>query len=122
MNMEAIVNFVSTQGADFALKLLGALVAWVVGRWIISLAIKAFGAAMAAGKKIDATLANYLKSILGLVLNIILVLAVLDIFGVKTTNFAALLASAGLAIGAAWSGLLSHLPPASSCRCCARSR
>ena len=45
MNMEAIVNFLSTQGADFALKLLGALVAWVVGRWIISLVIKAFGAA-----------------------------------------------------------------------------
>lgn len=108
MNMEAIVNFLSTQGADFALKLLGALVAWIVGRWIISLVIRAFGAAMAAGKKIDATLANYLKSILGVVLNIILVLAVLDIFGVKTTSFAALLAGAGLAIGAAWSGLLGH--------------
>ena len=108
MNKEAIVDFVSTQGADFALKLLGALVAWVVGRWIIGLVIKAFGAAMAAGRKIDATLANYLKSILSVVLNIILVLAVLDIFGVKTTSFAALLAGVGLAIGAAWSGLLGH--------------
>ena len=58
MNMEAIVDFLSTQGADFALKLLGALVAWIVGRWIISLVLKAFGAAMAAGKKIDATLAR----------------------------------------------------------------
>jgi len=39
---------------------------------------------------------------------VFLVLAVLDIFGVKTTSFAALLAGAGLAIGAAWSGLLGH--------------
>jgi small conductance mechanosensitive channel len=108
MNIDAIVNFVTTQGADFALKLLGALVAWVIGRWLIALVLHGFGAAMAAGKKIDATLANYLKSILGVVLNIILVLAILDIFGVKTTSFAALLAGAGLAIGAAWSGLLAQ--------------
>ncbi|OYU90322.1 MAG: mechanosensitive ion channel protein MscS [Burkholderiales bacterium PBB5] len=93
MNLEAIVNFLSTQGADFGLKLLGAL---------------AFGAALAAGKKVDATLTNYLKSILGVVLNIVLVLAILDIFGVKTTSFAALLAGAGLAIGTAWGGLLTH--------------
>ena len=37
-----------------------------------------------------------------------LILAILDIFGVRTTSFTALLAGAGLAIGAAWGGLLSH--------------
>lgn len=35
-------------------------------------------------------------------------LAILDIFGVKTTSFATLLAGAGLAIGAAWSGMLGN--------------
>jgi small conductance mechanosensitive channel len=108
MNMETVITFITTQGADFLLKLLGALAAWIIGRWLIGLVLRAFGAAMAAGKKIDLTLANYLKSIVGVVLNIILVLAILDIFGVKTTSFAALLAGAGLAIGAAWSGLLGH--------------
>ena len=108
MNADVIVTFLSTQGADFALKLLGALAAWIVGRWIINLVLAAFGAALVAGKKIDATLSHYLKSILGVMLNIVLILAILDIFGVKTTSFAALLAGAGLAIGAAWGGLLSH--------------
>ena len=108
MNVEAIVNFLSTQGADFGLKMLGALAAWIVGRWLIGLALRAFAAAMVAGKKVDATLSNYLRSILGVVLNIVLVLAILDIFGVKTTSFAALLAGAGLAIGTAWGGLLTH--------------
>jgi small conductance mechanosensitive channel len=42
------------------------------------------------------------------VLTIVLVLAILDIFGVRTTSFAALLAGAGLAIGTAWGGLLTH--------------
>jgi hypothetical protein len=60
------------------------------------------------GGKIDETLAHYLKSITSVLLNIVLILAILDIFGVKTTSFAALLAGAGLAIGAAWSGMLGN--------------
>ena len=108
MDVEAIMTFLSTQGVDFGLKILGAIAAWIVGRWLIDLVLRAFGAAMARGRKFDATLAHYLKSILGVVLNIVLVLAILDIFGVKTTSFAALLAGAGLAIGTAWGGLLAH--------------
>lgn len=108
MNIEAIVSFLSTQGADFGLKILGALAAWIIGRWIIGLVLAGFNAAVARGKKIDATLARYLTSILNVVLNIVLVLAILDIFGVRTTSFAALLAGAGLAIGTAWGGLLTH--------------
>jgi small conductance mechanosensitive channel len=108
MNAETIVTFLTTQGADFGLKILGALAAWIVGRWLISLVLRGVGAALERGQKVDATLANYLRSILGVVLNVILVLAILDIFGVKTTSFAALLAGAGLAIGTAWGGLLTH--------------
>ncbi|MBI5257599.1 MAG: mechanosensitive ion channel family protein [Burkholderiales bacterium] len=108
MYVETIVNFLSTQGADFGLKLLGALAAWILGRWIIGLVLKAFNAAVAHGKRIDGTLAKYLSSILNVVLNLVLILAILDIFGVRTTSFVALLAGAGLAIGTAWGGLLTH--------------
>ena len=108
MYVETIINFLSTQGLDFGLKLLGALAAWIVGRWVIGLVVKAFNAVVARGQKIDATLAKYLSSIISMVLTVVLVLSILDIFGVRTTSFAALLAGAGLAIGAAWSGLLSH--------------
>ena len=108
MNVETIVTFVSTQGVDFVLKILGALAAWIVGRWLIGLALRGMGLALERGKKVDATLANYLKSILSVLLNVVLVVAILDIFGVKTTSFAALLAGAGLAIGTAWGGLLAH--------------
>ena len=38
MNMEAIWTFVTTQGVDFAMKVVGALVIWVVGRWLIGFA------------------------------------------------------------------------------------
>ncbi len=108
MNSEVIWTFLSTQGADFGLKLLGALAAWIIGRWLIGLALRLMGAALNRGGKVDQTLAHYLTSILSVLLNVILVMAILDIFGVKTTSFAALLAGAGLAIGTAWGGLLSH--------------
>ena len=108
MNIDAIVKFLSTEGADFALKMVAALAAWIIGRWLIGLLLRGFGALLERGKRVDATLANYLQSILGVVLNIVLALAILDIFGVKTTSFVALLAGAGLAIGTAWGGLLAH--------------
>ena len=108
MYVDTMINFLSTQGLDFALKLLGALAAWIIGRWIIGMVVRAFNAVVARGHKIDATLAKYLSSIISVVLTVLLVMSILDIFGVRTTSFAAMLAGAGLAIGAAWSGLLSH--------------
>jgi small conductance mechanosensitive channel len=63
---------------------------------------------MEQGRKIDETLIRYLKSIISVLLTVVLILAILDIFGIRTTSFAALLAGAGLAIGAAWSGMLAH--------------
>ena len=93
---------------DFGIKPLTAIVAWIIGRWLINLAVGLIGKAFRRGGKIDATLAHYLKSIIAIVLNIIMILAILDIFGIRTTSFAALLAGAGLAIGAAWSGMLGN--------------
>ena len=47
-------------------------------------------------------------SALNLVLNVILIFALLGVFGIQTTGFAAILAAAGVAIGVAISGLLAH--------------
>ena len=44
-----------------------------------------------------------------MLLNIALIVAILGFFGIETTTFAALMAGVGIAIGAAWSGLLAHL-------------
>lgn len=57
---------------------------------------------------VDTTLTKYLGSIVAIALNIALVLGILGYFGIQTTSFAALLAGAGVAIGAAWSGLLGN--------------
>ena len=108
MNTDVILKFLTTEGADFALKIVGALAAWIIGRWLIGLATRLMGKALERGNKFDATLITYLKSIVSVGLTIILVMSILGIFGVQTTSFAALLAGAGLAIGAAWSGMLGN--------------
>ena len=108
MNTEAIWIFLTTQGVDFGLKVIGALIAWAVGRWLIGLAQRLVAKALERGKRMDPTLSHYLVSILGVLLNIVLILSILDMFGVRTTSFAVLLAGAGLAIGTAWGGLLTH--------------
>src|SRR5580765_2380599 len=91
----------------FALKVAGAIAAYIVGRMLIrfasSLVIKAL-----ERQKVDPTVTRYVGSILGVVLNIILVVAILGYFGVETTSFAALVAGLGIAVGAAWGGLLSN--------------
>lgn len=108
LDKDVVWTFLSTQGMDFGLKLLGALVAWFIGRWVIGILKRLTNAALQRGHRIDATLAVYLSAAVGVALNVLLILAILDIFGVRTTSFAALLAGAGLAIGTAWGGLLAH--------------
>lgn len=108
MDTDVIWTFLSTQGLDFGLKALGAIVAWFVGRWLIGILKRLTSAALQRGHRIDPTLTVYMTAAVGVALNVLLILAILDIFGVKTTSFAALLAGAGLAIGTAWGGLLTH--------------
>ena len=89
-----------------ALKILGAIVLWIIGRALIRFALKMMVRALDR-QTLDATVVGYLRSALSILLNVILVVALLGFFGVQTASFAALLAGVGIAIGVAWSGLLS---------------
>jgi small conductance mechanosensitive channel len=91
----------------FGLKVIGAIAVFVVGRWLIGMVGRLVSAGMAR-QTIDLTVQRYLASFITVALNIILVVAILGYFGVETTSFAALVAGAGVAIGAAWSGLLGN--------------
>jgi small conductance mechanosensitive channel len=107
MDIPALQTLVSATLLAAVVKILTAIAFWVVGRWIIRRVVMVTQAGMKRGN-IDATLSRYLGAVLGIVLNVTLVLGILGYFGIQTTSFAALLAGAGLAIGAAWSGLLGN--------------
>ncbi|MDI1482867.1 mechanosensitive ion channel family protein [Polyangium sp. y55x31] len=95
-------------GMNVGLKILGAIVLWIIGRLVIR-AVRGILDRNLQAREIDATVSKYLSSVAGVLLNILLLLSVLSIFGIETTTFAGLLAAAGVAIGVAWSGLLANL-------------
>lgn len=107
MNWQNLGQSIVLWGAQFGIKILGAILLWVVGRALISFAIKLLKRALMK-RPIEPTVINYIASTVSILLNITLVVAILGYFGVQTTTFAALIASAGLAVGLAWSGLLSN--------------
>ncbi|MBN4665890.1 mechanosensitive ion channel family protein [Pandoraea nosoerga] len=91
----------------FGLKIVMAVVIWIVGGIVINLVARLVRSAMSR-RAIDPTLVRYTESTLRIALRIALILSILSVCGIETTSFAALLAAAGVAIGAAWSGLLSN--------------
>ncbi len=105
--MNASIQTGLTLLTTFGLKVLGAIVLWFVGRWLIRLAGKLVGRALER-QSLDRTVVVYLQSALGILLNVVLIVALLGYFGVETASFAALLVGVGLAVGAAWSGLLAN--------------
>jgi small conductance mechanosensitive channel len=108
MNFDGLMSYLATNGVDLLIKLAVATAIWVIGRWIIAKIMVVVTHGISRGGKIDATMSRYITSILSVLLTIGLVMGILGYLGVQTTSFAALLAGAGLAIGTAWGGLLTH--------------
>ena len=95
------------KGTDIGVRVLGAILLWVIGRMVIRGVLRMMDRALNR-QKVDPTLIRYMDSAASTLLNIVLGIAVLSVFGVETTTFAGLLAAAGVAIGMAWSGLLAN--------------
>jgi len=100
-------DIIATTATDVGLKVLAAIAFWVIGRWLIGVAVGMVRAALEK-QKVDPTVLRYVGSIVTVTLNVLLVIGILGYFGIQTTTFAALLAAAGVAIGMAWSGLLAN--------------
>ncbi|MCC5945067.1 MAG: mechanosensitive ion channel [Bernardetiaceae bacterium] len=90
-----------------AFPVLYALIAFIVGWFIVGVVQK--GIKKAIDKSIsDASLSNFLVSLIGVVLKILLFLTVIGILGVQTTSFAAILGAASLAVGLSLQGSLAN--------------
>ena len=100
-------SFVRLYLIPMAWKIAGGVAVWLIGNYAIRFFRTGLRRAMKI-RQIDVTLARYLDTSASVVLQLLVLIAVLGVLGVETTSFAALLAAAGIAIGAAWSGLLSN--------------
>ena len=107
MNADAISKLLQTYVIPGAIGLLKAVAVWYIGRWGINVGVNILRKTL-THNKLDATLVRYLCSIVGGLLTVFLALGVMSVVGIETTSFAAVAAGAGLAIGAAWSGMLAN--------------
>ncbi len=107
MNLEQLLNYTEGFVLLYGPKLIGAIVVWIIGSWVIKMITNAF-AKMLDKKGTDESLKPFLKNIVGVLLKIMLVISVLSMLGIEMTSFIAILAAAGLAVGMALSGTLQN--------------
>lgn len=94
-------------GVDMGGRIIAAIVVFIVGRFLISLLNKMV-ARVLDKRKVEISVKTFVRSLVNILLTILLIVAVIGKLGVDTTSFAALLASAGVAIGMALSGNLQN--------------
>mgnify|MGYP003450128414 FL=1 len=92
---------------DLGGRILAALIIFIIGKILVNWANKLF-ARMLEKRKVEPSIQSFLKSIVNITLLVLLFLAVIGKLGIELTSFAALLASAGVAVGMALSGNLSN--------------
>jgi small conductance mechanosensitive channel len=108
MDLNDVVQRAAPVLVAAAWKVAGAIALWILGRVLISFALRMVERALGRQQNFDVTLSRYVQTALSILLNVALVVAVLGFFGVETTTFAALIAAGGVAIGIAWGGLLTN--------------
>lgn len=92
---------------EFGPKVIGAILIWIIGRWVIKMLLKGINKGMNRGDY-DESLKKFLLNLINWILKILLIIVVLGTVGVETTSFAAIIAAAGLAIGLALQGSLAN--------------
>ncbi len=103
-----LIDKVKNMAIEYAPKLAGAIIVYIIGSWLIKKAGRIITKLMNA-RHYEPSLQSFLTSVFMVMMNIILMLTVVGMLGVNTTSFAALLAGAGIAIGAALNGTLGNL-------------
>lgn len=92
---------------DYGLKLIGAIVIWIIGSWVIKQLLKALKKVMAKASY-EESLQKFLVNLIKWALKIVLIIVVLGTLGIETTSLAAVIAAAGLAVGLALQGSLGN--------------
>jgi len=98
---------ISQWALTFCKSVIVAIIVYIVGshliKWTCKLSVKAL-----KKSNVDESLYGFLTSIISVSLWLVLAIIIISLFGVETSSFIALFASAGVAIGMALSGTLQN--------------
>ena len=106
--MDEFIEQIIILGTEAGKSILLAAIVAVIGYYIVRF-INNMVARILERRNVEPTVQSFLKSFVNITLLILLILTIVSTLGVNTTSLAALLASAGLAVGMALSGNLQNL-------------
>lgn len=92
---------------SLGLKILAAIVVYIIGRWVIKW-LRKFIDRFLERRNIEKTVKSFLDSLANITFKVLLFLIIVNILGIQTTSFAAILAAAGLAVGMSMKDNLSN--------------
>lgn len=92
---------------SLGIKIVAAIVIFIIGRWIINW-LRKFIDRFLVRRHIEATVRSFLDSLANITLKLILFLLIVNILGIQTTSFAAIIAAVGLAVGMSMKDNLSN--------------
>lgn len=104
---EAFWKGVMQEATQFGLKVLAAIVIYIVGAWLIG-RLKKVLLSIFERRNTERTLASFVTSFVSIALTVLLIIVIISTLGVDTTSLAALLAAGGMAIGMALSGTVQN--------------
>ncbi|WP_418833827.1 mechanosensitive ion channel family protein [Phocaeicola sp.] len=107
VNIEQIIDRLVNWSIEVGKDILAAVLIYIIGRFVIK-QISRLLAKILEKRKLEISVQTFLRSLVSLLLNLVLAFAIISKLGVETTSLAALLASAGVAVGMALSGNLSN--------------
>ncbi|WP_103071281.1 mechanosensitive ion channel family protein [Aquimarina sediminis] len=107
-SLSGFFNSIQEGAGQYGLKIVGGIVALIIGLWIVKMIMKAIKKTFDKSK-VDHTLKPFLVTLVNFLLKVLLFISIAGIVGIPTATFAALLAAVGLAIGGAFNGSLGHM-------------
>jgi small conductance mechanosensitive channel len=108
MELDKIIETITYFFTNYSLKILGAILILIIGKWLASYLSKLLGKIMRKNN-MDETLTRFLGKIAYYALLIMVIIAALGQLGINTTSFLTIVGAAGLAIGLALKDSLSNL-------------
>lgn len=107
-NMEKLIEKITDGAIDIGLKLVLAIIIYLVGSFIIRKLIRGMGK-LKSLKSVDTTAAVYITNFVKAALYVVLIVSIIALMGVPMSSVIAAIASVGVAIGLALQGALSNI-------------
>ena len=107
MALTDFLTVITDKAVHFAIQLAIAVAVFYIGRFIVR-KINTLIQRILVKRKVDPSIATFVKSATEIVLYFVLIIVVVGILGIETSSFIALFASAGVAVGMAMSGTLQN--------------